>query len=88
LHEKWEYPNGVSSKHFIAFTRGAPIRLHRVALFGYNFANGYDINTWRISAFHVASFGEMNNVLRVRLHSTTTAVISGEGNRPWRSIGL
>jgi hypothetical protein len=84
-HENWDYPNRGSSKYFItincihATTRGAHICFQTVVLYGCNFANGYDINTLQTSSFYATFCGQTTRVLRVRVCSTSTTVISGYG---------
>jgi hypothetical protein len=79
LHENWDYPNGGPSKHCVPLIRGVHTCLQTIALCGYNFANGYDINARRMSSFYVTSFGKMKNVLGMRLRSASTRFTSGSG---------
>jgi hypothetical protein len=71
-HEDWDYPNRESSKYFMTIncihttTRGAHICLQTIVLYGCNFANGYDINSLRMSSFYTTFCGQTKRVLRMR----------------------
>jgi hypothetical protein len=75
-HENWDYPNRGSLKYFMTIncTHTTTCRVHICfqifTLYGLHFANGYNINTLRISWFYI-TFREH---IGERVCSTTTAV--------------
>jgi hypothetical protein len=60
-------------------TRGAHICFQTIVLYECNFANGYDINTLRMSSFYTKFYGETKHVLRARMCSASITAISGQG---------
>jgi hypothetical protein len=77
--------NRGSSKYFMTIncihttTRGAHICFQTIVLYGWNFANGYNINTLRMSSYYITFCGQTKRVLRVRVCSTSTTVTSRHG---------
>jgi hypothetical protein len=78
-HENWDYPNRGSSKYLITIncihttTHRAHIRFQMIILHRCNFANGYDINTLRMSSFYTTFCGQMKRVLCMTVCSMSTS---------------
>jgi hypothetical protein len=54
--ENWDCPNRVSSKDFVTINcihTATHIRFRMIALYGWNIANGCDINALRMNSFYV-----------------------------------
>jgi hypothetical protein len=90
-HEDWEYVSRGSSKYFMTIscihstsTCGAHVCFQTIALYEYDFANDYDVNTLRMRSFCITVCGQAKRVLRVRMCSPSAAVTS----RHWIIIML
>jgi hypothetical protein len=85
-HEDWDYVSRGSSKYFMTIscihstsTCGVHVCFQTIALYAYDFANDYDVNTLRMRYFCIRFCGQAKRVLRVRMCSPSAAVTSRHG---------